>query len=69
MYICICNALTDKQIRSMLGEAAGSTAKVYACLGCRPQCGKCVPYVRNMVRQHCDCAAEAEAEVPLMAAE
>jgi bacterioferritin-associated ferredoxin len=26
-------------------------AMVYRSLGCEPQCGKCVPYVRQMLRQ------------------
>ncbi|MEO3434924.1 (2Fe-2S)-binding protein [Inquilinus sp. CAU 1745] len=65
MYICICNALTDRQIRTVMGEGEVSAGKVYARLGCAPQCGKCVSQVRDMVREH----REACAQVPLVAAE
>ena len=27
---------------------------VYRACGCRPQCGKCVPYVRQMLREAAD---------------
>jgi bacterioferritin-associated ferredoxin len=51
MYICLCNALTDRDIGSHLAGGACSVAMVYRACGCRPQCGKCVPFVREMLRQ------------------
>jgi bacterioferritin-associated ferredoxin len=50
MYICLCNALTDRDLR-VHSEGACSVAMVYRSLGCEPQCGKCVPYVRQMLRR------------------
>ena len=50
MYICLCNALTDRDVRTH-SEDGRSVAMVYRSLGCAPQCGKCVPYVRQMLRQ------------------
>jgi bacterioferritin-associated ferredoxin len=49
MYVCLCNCLTDRDIRRAAGAAAGSVSQVYRALGCAPQCGKCVPVVRQMV--------------------
>lgn len=51
MYVCLCNGFTDRQVRAVSREASGSAAEVYRRLGCRPQCGKCVPFVRDMVRR------------------
>ncbi len=51
MYVCLCNAITDRDVR---GHTAGddcSVAMVYRSLGCAPQCGKCVPFVRRLLRQ------------------
>ena len=49
MYVCLCNALTDRDLRAQIrGDA--SVAMVYRACGCQPQCGKCVPFVRQMVR-------------------
>ena len=50
MYICLCNGLTDRDIRARC-EGGYSVAMVYRSLGCEPQCGKCVPYVRQMLRE------------------
>jgi bacterioferritin-associated ferredoxin len=43
VYICLCNALTDRQVKQA-AAIAGSTkpSRVYATCGCRPQCGQCV---------------------------
>lgn len=55
MYVCLCNRLTDRDVRDC-AEGGCSVAMVYRSLGCEPQCGKCVPFVRQMLRQ----VAEAE---------
>jgi bacterioferritin-associated ferredoxin len=49
MYVCLCNALTDRDIRRVAGPADGSVAQVYRALGCAPRCGQCVPVVREML--------------------
>jgi bacterioferritin-associated ferredoxin len=49
MYVCLCNGLTDRDIRRVAGPSDGSVSQVYRALGCAPQCGKCVPVVRQMV--------------------
>ena len=51
MYVCLCHGFTDRQVRSIIEEGgAASAAEIYRKLECRPRCGKCVPYVRNMVK-------------------
>jgi bacterioferritin-associated ferredoxin len=51
MYVCLCNGLTDRDVRAGC-ESGCSVAMVYRSLGCEPQCGKCVPFVRQMLRDH-----------------
>jgi bacterioferritin-associated ferredoxin len=58
MYICLCNGLTDRDVRASC-EGSCSVSMVYRALGCEPQCGKCVPYVRQMLRQEASAAVEA----------
>jgi bacterioferritin-associated ferredoxin len=49
MYLCICNAITDRQVRAH-GRASGrSVAAFYRALGVKPKCGKCVPTVREIL--------------------
>jgi len=59
MYICLCNALTDRDVRAGCENSGGSVAMVYRTLGCQPQCGKCVPLVRQMLRQQDAATVEA----------
>jgi bacterioferritin-associated ferredoxin len=51
MFICLCNGFTDGNVRKVARGGGCSVAEVYRALGCKPQCGKCVPYVRNLIRE------------------
>ena len=51
MYVCLCNALTDRQVKQAARTA--NTAKpssVYAACGCRVQCGQCVKALVALLR-------------------
>jgi bacterioferritin-associated ferredoxin len=48
MYVCVCNGLTTRQIRSAAASCS-STGGVYRALGVTPQCGKCIPTIRATV--------------------
>ena len=51
MYVCLCNGLTDRDLRPHVAGGTNSVSMVYQACGCRPQCGKCVPFVRQMLRE------------------
>lgn len=42
MYVCICNALTDSDIKTAARDGANRPAEVFAACRCRAQCGTCV---------------------------
>ena len=48
MYVCLCNALTDADIKR---AAAGAhrPAEVFAACSCRAQCGSCVKTVCALI--------------------
>jgi len=48
MYICICNALKDKEIAAASCDAR-SVGDVFRRCGHKPQCGKCLPDVAQMI--------------------
>jgi bacterioferritin-associated ferredoxin len=52
VYVCICNAFTEKQVFVAIDTGISSPAGVFRHLGCVPQCGKCVPTVRGMVKNN-----------------
>ncbi|MFT4767146.1 MAG: bacterioferritin-associated ferredoxin [Glaciecola sp.] len=41
MYVCICNGITDKQIRNAIAEGANSLQHLRDELGVASQCGSC----------------------------
>lgn len=49
MYICICNALKDKDLVAAASGDTRSVADVFRRCGRRPQCGKCLPEVAEMI--------------------
>lgn len=52
MYVCICHALREKDVRHAVDEGHTTLAGVYKKLGCRPRCGKCVGYMAEVVSDH-----------------
>jgi len=51
MYICLCNALTERQVRQAAASCNdGSTLGVYRACGTQPRCGKCMPLVEGILR-------------------
>ena len=48
MYICICKAVTDGQIRSAVEDGVTSMSGLRESLGCAGQCGKCGKYVKQI---------------------
>jgi bacterioferritin-associated ferredoxin len=50
MIICSCNVLSDQDVRSAVAaERTRSTSRVYGCLGCSAQCGRCVRTIRSLM--------------------
>jgi bacterioferritin-associated ferredoxin len=51
VYICICNALTDRQVKLAVATAGSTkTADIYAACGCRAQCGQCARALVSLLR-------------------
>lgn len=42
MYICICNAIRECELRAAARRCPGDADAVYEALGCQPQCGQCL---------------------------
>jgi bacterioferritin-associated ferredoxin len=50
MIVCSCNVLSDQDIRSAVeAERIRSTSRVYGCLGCSAQCGRCARTIRRIM--------------------
>ena len=59
MFVCSCNVLTDHDVRSTLSleaSAPRTAGEVYGCLGCSPQCGRCVRTIRRIMDEAIEAA-------------
>jgi bacterioferritin-associated ferredoxin len=59
VYICICNALTDKKLKQAVADGSSRVQEVYAACGCRAQCGQCVQAVLRLLRDDASVPQEA----------
>lgn len=50
MYVCICNALKERDVRRV-AAACVTPGAVYRALGCAARCGRCVPTVRGILAE------------------
>jgi bacterioferritin-associated ferredoxin len=55
MIVCSCNVLTKQQILDAAATEAAhaprSPAQTYRCLGCAPDCGRCLVTVRAILAE------------------
>lgn len=52
MIVCSCNVLSDRDIRSVIeAERMHSTGRIYRCLGCSVQCGRCARTIRRLMAE------------------
>jgi bacterioferritin-associated ferredoxin len=49
MIVCICNAIREKELREAAREGASCPASAYAARGCRPRCGQCFSFAREII--------------------
>jgi bacterioferritin-associated ferredoxin len=50
MIVCLCNALRERDIREQARGGARCEREAYRRLGCRPQCGQCLTFARQLVQ-------------------
>ena len=49
MYVCICNAIRDNELRDAALRCTGDAEAVYALLGKTPQCRQCLDEAEEMI--------------------
>ena len=49
MIVCVCNRLTEKDVRSAARAGARSPETAYASLDCDVQCGCCLDYAQEII--------------------
>jgi bacterioferritin-associated ferredoxin len=49
MIVCVCNAITEKDVREAARNGARAPEAAYASLDCEPQCGCCLDYAQEII--------------------
>jgi bacterioferritin-associated ferredoxin len=49
MIVCVCNAITESEVREAARCGASSPETAYAQLGCEPHCGCCLTYAQQLI--------------------
>jgi bacterioferritin-associated ferredoxin len=61
MIVCICNRITECEVRKAARAGAPTPDRAYAHLGCEVQCGCCLDYARDLIREERTAFLEVEA--------
>ena len=62
MYVCVCNAIRECELRRAALRCAGDAEAVYAALDKRPNCGQCLEEADEIVEDE-----RALAAIPIAA--
>jgi bacterioferritin-associated ferredoxin len=49
MIVCVCNRITEGEVRDAARRGSRTPEAAYASLGCEPQCGCCLPYAQELI--------------------
>ncbi|MBL8671011.1 MAG: (2Fe-2S)-binding protein [Alphaproteobacteria bacterium] len=51
MIVCVCRAISDRDIRAAAEAGAERCADVFRCRDTEPQCGSCVGMIVDLLRE------------------
>jgi bacterioferritin-associated ferredoxin len=64
MYVCICKAVTDKQIRRAAAQGVDNLYELRESLGVASGCGSCAGMAQDILMQHQASRTEPSLYVP-----
>lgn len=64
MYICVCKAVTDKQLRTAIDNGICTRRQLTHCFGVGKDCGKCNKEVKQLLKQNSEQTAMYPMAVP-----
>jgi bacterioferritin-associated ferredoxin len=62
MILCLCNALSDKQLADAVAQGARKPREVYAHCACKAQCGTCTRAILGMIRDLASTGTAAQSQ-------
>lgn len=67
MYVCICNAVTDKMIRQAAESGVRTLAELSRQTGCATTCGSCAELAEEILHETRAAMAAKPFKLPLLA--
>jgi bacterioferritin-associated ferredoxin len=61
MIVCICNRITESEVRKAARAGCPTPEKAYGCLGCEVQCGCCLDFAQDIIREERDVLLKVDA--------
>ena len=49
MIVCVCNVITEKEVRAAASTGSRTPEAAYATYDCEPQCGCCLDYAQEII--------------------
>jgi bacterioferritin-associated ferredoxin len=49
MYVCVCKAVTDTQIKQAIDNGVCTRKQLFTCLGVGSSCGKCNSHIKDIL--------------------
>ena len=57
MYVCVCNGISDRQIREVVDRGAGTLTEVQCYLPVANCCGRCEDTAQEVIEGHIESAS------------
>jgi bacterioferritin-associated ferredoxin len=51
MYVCLCEAISDRDIKQLMSDGATTVAEIMQCTGAGSRCGSCIGEITRMVEE------------------
>jgi bacterioferritin-associated ferredoxin len=64
VYVCICHAVTDRQVREVVDRGVGSVAELQMHLPVGACCGRCVDTAEQIIETHRRAQADTASPAP-----
>ena len=55
MYVCVCNAIREDELRHAARRVVGNAEAVYEAIGCQVQCGTCLDEAEETIATEREC--------------
>lgn len=67
MYVCVCRAITERQVREAVGQGLNTVRDLRNQLGLASECGKCIRCAQGIIKECSNTCPKRSANEPCAA--